>query len=75
MSMVNPLQPGPRTIEELLQEQDVAVNDLLNACDDYCSALAFGESEQAEDAQRARNRARTRLTTLQERLKQAVRDR
>jgi hypothetical protein len=59
-------------IEELVAEEDVAVGDLLNACDDYCDAVAGAEPERAEDAQRARNRARTRLTTVHDRLKKAV---
>lgn len=50
----------------------MAVIDLLNACDDYCEAVAQAETERAEDAQRARNRAKTRLTTVHERLKKAV---
>ena len=61
-----------RAIEQLVAEEDVAVGDLLNACDDYCEAIAGAEPERAEDAQRARNRARTRLSTVHERLKKAV---
>jgi hypothetical protein len=57
---------------ELVREEDVAVGDLLNACDDYCDAVAGAEPERAEDAQRARNRARTRLSTVHDRLKKAV---
>jgi len=53
-------------------EEDTAVGDLLNACDDYCDAIAGAEPERAEDAQRARNRAKTRLSTVHERLKKAV---
>ncbi|MDE3075744.1 MAG: hypothetical protein KGJ86_09955 [Chloroflexota bacterium] len=72
---MNPLQPGPQTIEQLMAEEDLAVTDLLNACDDYCAAVASAAAEQAEDAQRARNRARSRLSTIHERLKQAVQER
>jgi hypothetical protein len=61
-----------RVIEELVAEEDLAVVDLLNACDDYCDAVAGAEPERAEDAQRARNRAKTRLNTVHERLKKAV---
>jgi len=61
-----------RAIEELVAEEDVAVGDLLNACDDYCDAIAGAEPERAEDAQRARNRARSRLSTVHDRLKKAV---
>lgn len=61
-----------QAIEELVAEEDVAVGDLLNACDDYCDAVAGAEPERAEDAQRARNRAKTRLTTVHDRLKKAV---
>ena len=61
-----------RRVEELVAEEDLAVGDLLNACDDYCSAIAGAEPELAEDAQRARNRAKTRLNTVHARLKQAV---
>jgi hypothetical protein len=57
---------------ELVREEDVAVGDLLNACEDYCDAIAGAEPERAEDAQRARNRARTRLSTVHDRLKKAV---
>ena len=46
-------------IRELVAEEDLAVVDLLNACDDYCDAVAQAEPERAEDAQRARNRARS----------------
>lgn len=63
-----------RTIEELVAEEDVAVGDLLNACDDYCDAVAGAEPERAEDAQRARNRAKSRLSTVHERLKKVVAD-
>ncbi len=63
-----------RQIVELVQEEDVAVGDLLNACDDYCEAVAGAEPERAEDAQRARNRAKTRLTTVHNRLRKAVTD-
>ena len=59
-------------IEELVAEEDLAVGDLLNACDDYCDAVAAAEAERAEDAQRARNRAKTRLSTVHDRLKKAV---
>jgi len=62
----------PRLIEELVAEEDLAVGDLLNACDDYCDAVAGAEAERAEDAQRARNRAKTRLSTVHERLKKVV---
>ncbi len=55
-----------------MAEEDLAVVDLLNACDDYCDAVAGAEPERAEDAQRARNRAKTRLNTVHERLKKAV---
>ncbi|HLG71280.1 MAG TPA: hypothetical protein VK009_12710 [Chloroflexota bacterium] len=61
-----------RVIEDLVAEEDTAVGDLLNACDDYCDAIAGAEPERAEDAQRARNRAKTRLSTVHERLKKAV---
>lgn len=61
-----------RAIEELVSEEDVAFGDLLNACDDYCDAIAGAEPERAEDAQRARNRAKTRLSTVHDRLKKAV---
>jgi hypothetical protein len=61
-----------RAIEELVAEEDVAVGDLLNACDDYCDAIAGAEPERAADAQRARNRARSRLSTVHDRLKKAV---
>jgi len=61
-----------RVIEELVAEEDTAVGDLLNACDDYCDAVASAEPERAEDAQRARNRAKTRLSTVHERSKKAV---
>jgi hypothetical protein len=61
-----------QAIDELVAEEDVAVGDLLNACDDYCDAVAGAEPERAEDAQRARNRAKTRLTTVHDRLKKAV---
>jgi hypothetical protein len=61
-----------RVIEQLMADEDLAVGDFLNACDDYCDAVAGAEPERAEDAQRARNRARTRLTTVHERLKKAV---
>mgnify|MGYP001335433051 CR=1 FL=1 len=69
--MSSPISAAKR-LEELVAEEDVAVGDLLNACDDYCSAVSRAEPELAEDAQRARNRARTRLTTVHERLKRAV---
>ena len=59
-------------IEELVAEEDLAVGDLVNACDDYCDAVAGAEAERAEDAQRARNRAKTRLSTVHEQLKKAV---
>jgi len=59
-------------IEQLVADEDLAVGDLVNACDDYCDAVAGAEPERAEDAQRARNRARTRLSTVHERLKKAV---
>lgn len=62
----------PRAIEQLVAEEDLAVGDLLNACDDYCDAVAGAEPEHAEDAQRARNRAKARLSTVHERLKKAV---
>ena len=65
-------RPAVKRIEELVADEDLAVNDLLNACDDYCSAVAQAEPEQAEDAQRARNRAKVRLSTVHERLKKAV---
>ena len=61
-----------RRIEQLVSDEDLAVVDLLNACDDYCAAVAGAEPERAEDAQRARNRARTRLSTVHDRLKRAV---
>ena len=61
-----------RRIADLVREEDVAVGDLLNACDDYCEAIAGAEPERAEDAQRARNRAKTRLSTVHDRLKKAV---
>jgi len=63
-----------QTIDQLVNEEDLAVIDLLNACEDYCAAVAGAEPERAEDAQRARNRAKTRLTTVHERLKKAVVD-
>lgn len=63
-----------RAIHELVAEEDLAVVDLVNACDDYCEAVAHAEAERAEDAQRARNRAKTRLSTVHERLKKAVID-
>jgi hypothetical protein len=63
-----------RVIEELVAAEDLAVGDLLNACDDYCDAVAGAAPERAEDAQRARNRAKTRLSTVHERLKRAVTD-
>lgn len=59
-------------LQELVAAEDLAVVDLLNACDDYCEAVAQAEPERAEDAQRARNRAKTRLSTVHERLKKAV---
>lgn len=59
-------------IRELADQEDLAVGDLINACDDYCMAIASAEPEQAEDAQRARNRAKMRLVTVHERLKQAI---
>jgi hypothetical protein len=62
----------PQRIIELVRDEDVAVGDLLNACDDYCDAIAGAEPERAEDAQRARNRAKTRLSTVHDRLKKAV---
>lgn len=61
-----------QALEELVAEEDLAVGDLLNACDDYCDAIAGAEPERAEDAQRARNRAKTRLGTVHDRLKKAV---
>ncbi len=61
-----------REVQELVVEEDLAVGDLTHACDDYCEALACGESERALEAQHARNRARVRLTTIHERLKRAV---
>jgi hypothetical protein len=61
-----------RRLDELVAEEDVAVGDLLNACDDYCEAIAGAEPERAEDAQRARNRAKARLSTVHDRLKKAV---
>jgi DNA replication initiation complex subunit (GINS family) len=61
-----------KRIEELVAEEDLAVGDLLNACDDYCDAVAGAEPERAEDAQRARNRAKTRLATVHQRLTSAV---
>ena len=64
--------PVPGSLQELVHEEDLAVTDLLNACDDYCDAIAAAEPERAEDAQRARNRARTRLTTIHDRLKQTL---
>ena len=63
---------GQQTIEQLVREEDLAVSDLLNACEDYCDAVAGAEPERAEDAQRARNRAKTRLATVHERLKKAM---
>jgi hypothetical protein len=61
-----------KRIEELVREEDLAVTDLVNACDDYCSAIAGAEPELAEDAQHARNRAKMRLNTVHERLKRAI---
>jgi len=61
-----------RSLGDLVAEEDLAVGDLLNACDDYCDAIAGAEPERAEDAQRARNRAKTRLSTVHDRLKKAV---
>src|SRR5579862_7367353 len=61
-----------RQIKELVAAEDMAVSDLLNACDDYCEAIAGAEPERAEDAQRARNRAKTRLSTVHERLAKAI---
>ena len=63
---------GPDRIQQLVSDEDLAVTDLLNACEDYCAAVAGVEPERAEDAQRARNRAKARLATVHERLKQAV---
>ena len=65
-------EPANKRIEQLVAEEDLAVNDLVNACEDYCEAVSRAEPEQAEDAQRARNRAKVRLTTVHERLKRAV---
>jgi hypothetical protein len=59
-------------IDQLVAEEDLALGDLLNACDDYCEAVAGGEAERAEDAQRSRSRAKARLSTVHERLKRAV---
>ena len=72
MSIVHPSQTATRQIEQLVADEDLAVTDLLNACEDYCEAVASAEPERAEDAQRARNRAKSRLSTIHERLKKAV---
>ncbi|MBV8083379.1 MAG: hypothetical protein JO247_01055 [Chloroflexi bacterium] len=68
------MRPAGKRLEELVAEEDTAVSDLLNACDDYCTAVSRAEPELAEDAQRARNRARVRLNTVHQRLKQVVAD-
>ncbi|MGH2364500.1 MAG: hypothetical protein ACRDGF_02465 [Chloroflexota bacterium] len=63
---------GSSWLVALLADEDLAVAELVHACDDYCTAVATADAEQAEDAQRARNRARTRLTTMHQRLQQAL---
>lgn len=71
---MHPSESEAQRIAQLVAEEDLAVGDLLNACEDYCDAVAGAEPERAEDAQHARNRAKTRLKTIHERLKKAVTD-
>ncbi|HUZ77253.1 MAG TPA: hypothetical protein VMV93_06680 [Chloroflexota bacterium] len=67
-----PEESGSSWLVALLADEELAVAELVHACDDYCAAVAAADAEQAEDAQRARNRARTRLTTVHQRLQKAL---